>query len=145
MSSAKQGKYREQLFGQRLRSLGIDFVYPCSFLRLPDGQKYTPDFYIPKFDYYVEVVGSRQAYHDNKDKVDYAGQIFNLIRLRPNGELPILRHPASFRVCSVCHKKISPYGKMGLCSKHSGPAIIHRIYPNWENGPYRAARVKDRS
>ena len=38
-----------------------------------DGEKYSPDFYDGEMNVFIEVVGTRQAYSENKDK-------YNLLR-----------------------------------------------------------------
>lgn len=43
------------------------FHHPGNFC-LSNGRRYTPDFYCVEDDTYIEIVGSRQAYHQNKTK-----------------------------------------------------------------------------
>jgi len=57
---------------------------------------YTPDFYDTKRDVYIEVAGSRQAYHKNKEKYDLMAKRFPLVELEirtPNGELLDVNNP----------------------------------------------------
>ena len=44
------------------------WVHEPRFFYLPDGTKYKPDFYDARRDVYIEVIGSRQAFYQNKDK-----------------------------------------------------------------------------
>ena len=43
--------------------------YQPRIFYLSNGTKYTPDFYSPKLNTYYELVGTRQAYHSNKEKI----------------------------------------------------------------------------
>ena len=45
-----------------------NWIYHPALFRLPDGQKYTPDFYDIERGCFIEVVGSRQAFSENKNK-----------------------------------------------------------------------------
>lgn len=45
-----------------------NWVHEPRYFYLSNGTKYLPDFYDEKRDVYIEVVGSRQAYFNNKDK-----------------------------------------------------------------------------
>lgn len=60
---AMETEYKGILFRSRLEArwailfdaLELEWVYEPECFKLPSGLKYTPDFYIPKFDLYVEV------------------------------------------------------------------------------------------
>jgi hypothetical protein len=71
------------------------WVHEPRYFYLSDGTKYLPDFYDAKRDIYIEVVGSRQAYHLNKDKyVTFCNEYENIqleFRL-PSGEKLELRN-----------------------------------------------------
>lgn len=76
---------REQCFAKTFFN-GRPFEIP-SFFRLshPEMNRYTPDFYDIERNVYIEVVGSRQAYHQNKEKYEvfqetYPGIAFELRR-----------------------------------------------------------------
>ena len=42
-----------------------------------NGEKYTPDFYDGKRDVFIEVTGTRQAYHQNKHKYDLFVKLYS--------------------------------------------------------------------
>lgn len=44
------------------------WVHEPRFFYLSDGTKYHPDFYDAKRDVYIEVIGSRQAFYQNREK-----------------------------------------------------------------------------
>lgn len=44
------------------------FLYAPATFRLSNGERYTPDFYDKERKVFIEVVGTRQAYSQNKDK-----------------------------------------------------------------------------
>lgn len=55
-----------------------------------DEAKYTPDFYDRKENVFIEVCGSRQAYHKNLDKYKMFSEYFPGLKLEfraPSGEL----------------------------------------------------------
>lgn len=60
--------FREAEFLDRFRGMGMK-IEPCqaTFL-LSHNIKYTPDFFLPDLNTYVEVIGSRQAFHQNRKK-----------------------------------------------------------------------------
>ena len=62
------------------------YVYsPCMF-NLGAGTRYTPDFYDKARNVFIEVVGTRQAYSQNKDKYKLFAEFFPQLKLE-------LRHP----------------------------------------------------
>lgn len=67
---------------------------------LSDGTKYLPDFYDAKRDAYIEVVGSRQAYHNNKHKYVMFCNEYKNIQLEfrlPSGESLEIRNGRMMR------------------------------------------------
>lgn len=61
---------REHLFALHYFG-GRPYVYhPCAFY-LSNGRHYTPDFYDVDMNVFIEVVGSRQAYYQQKDRGTY--------------------------------------------------------------------------
>lgn len=78
---AIETEYKEILFRSRLEArwailfdaLNIEWVYEPDCFILSNNQKYTPDFYIPKFELYVEVKPSFSwqniDYHINRYKL----------------------------------------------------------------------------
>lgn len=59
----------EKHYADILTSQGIKYIFPVPMLNL-DATRYRPDFYLPEKDLYIEVVGTRQAYHANKHKYE---------------------------------------------------------------------------
>jgi len=62
--------------------------HPASFHI--DNDSYSPDFYDGETNTFIEVAGTRQAYHFNKQKYDLFHKIYPLIKLEvrtPDGEL----------------------------------------------------------
>lgn len=66
----KQSKMfpKERLFTQLLNKQKRKWVYAPHCFRL-NKTTYTPDFYLPEENLYIEIVGSRQAFHSNKKKI----------------------------------------------------------------------------
>jgi len=52
-----------------------NWLYEPVTFRLRAGS-YTPDFYDQRRDIFIEVVGSRQAYHQNKEKYEEMAKLF---------------------------------------------------------------------
>jgi len=79
----------EQIFARILKRKGIDFIYqpkPAFHMNyLGATITYRPDFYIPSEDTYYEVVGTRQAFHANKEK------LFLMFALRPEIKFRIVK------------------------------------------------------
>ena len=57
------------------------WVHEPRYFYLSDGTKYLPDFYDAKRDAYIEVVGTRQAYSNNKQKYQMFCQEYKGIQL----------------------------------------------------------------
>jgi len=47
-----------------------DWIHQPTIFRFTTGGSYTPDFYDKRKNVFIEVIGTRQAYHKNKDKYD---------------------------------------------------------------------------
>lgn len=60
--------YREVEFLKNIQSVGLNAEVCEKSFYLPNGTKYTPDFYIPAINTYVEVIGTRQAHELNRYK-----------------------------------------------------------------------------
>ena len=59
----------EKRFANLLTKQNKPWVYhPRHFDLYPRYRHYEPDFYLPDEDKYIEVVGTRQAFHSNKKK-----------------------------------------------------------------------------
>jgi hypothetical protein len=54
-------------------------AYPVMFY-LPNGIKYTPDFYDKRRNVFIEVIGTRQAYSLNKSKYDLLRKEYPLLQ-----------------------------------------------------------------
>ena len=66
-----------------------NWIYQPANFRL-DGIKYSPDFYDGKTNTFIEVSGSRQAYHISKNKYELFRKLFPLIKIEirtPDGDL----------------------------------------------------------
>jgi len=55
-----------------------NWIYHPTTFRL-NGTTYQPDFYDPESNVFIEVVGTRQAYHANKNKYHQMKKLFPLI------------------------------------------------------------------
>jgi len=61
---------RELTFSELLTSNGTEWVYePVRFILPEPHRSYTPDFYLPKEQRYVELIGTRQAYFSAAPKL----------------------------------------------------------------------------
>ena len=58
-----------------------NWQYHPAMFRLKDRMTYTPDFYDGVRNVFIEVIGTKQAYHQNKEKYDLFREIFPLIKL----------------------------------------------------------------
>jgi hypothetical protein len=80
-----------QFYDAHAETCGCDLKYePCRFMFEYLGKRthYMPDFHCPTSNIFFEVVGSRQAYYANKDKLDTfrtAFPLVNLMLVHPNG------------------------------------------------------------
>lgn len=61
---------RERLFALHYFGARPYIYHPCVFY-LDGGRRYTPDFYDTGMNVFIEVVGSRQAYYQQKDRGIY--------------------------------------------------------------------------
>jgi len=71
---------REQIFADLLTAQGKDFFYQPAVFHV-NGIQYRPDFYIPSEMIFYEVVGSRQAFHQNRQKIDYVRQAYPFVKI----------------------------------------------------------------
>jgi len=65
------------------------WIYQPAIFKL-NGQKYSPDFYDPARNVWIEVSSTRQAYHANKDKYQLFRELYphlNFEIRKPTGEL----------------------------------------------------------
>jgi hypothetical protein len=72
---------RERRFADLLDEQKREWVYPSPRFRL-GNTTYRPDFYLPKEDLYIEVVGTRQAYHNNRNKIAKFMEIYPKIKFK---------------------------------------------------------------
>lgn len=75
----------EQEFANYLIKNNIDFIFQPQYNLFADIG-YTPDFYSPSLNVFYEVVGSRQAFSQNKAKILLAMELSNLEIVKPNGD-----------------------------------------------------------
>lgn len=57
----------EVLYAKHLDELGIAWIYEPRFFKLSNGHRYTPDFYLPRYDEYHEVKGC--MYPQDREKI----------------------------------------------------------------------------
>jgi hypothetical protein len=57
----------EANYARILRYTNVKYVYESSFFRFKDGTSYTPDFYLPETDEYIEIKG----FYSDKDRLKY--------------------------------------------------------------------------
>ena len=80
---------REQQFARWLESRNRPYIYHPCYIRL-GLDKYQPDFLLTDTGEYIEVVGSRQAFHTNRWKIEKAQQAgFKILLFKPNGSAHI--------------------------------------------------------
>jgi len=76
----------EKKFSNYLDKQGYIYIYQPK-LNMPELSNYVPDFYCFDTDYFYEVIGTRQAYHQNKERLYQIQKIIKLIIVDPNGNL----------------------------------------------------------
>lgn len=74
----------EKQFAEILERRGSTYIYQPKDSRL-SGINYTPDFYIWTIDTFYEIIGSRQAFNQNRAKVLAAKDIVCLKIIKPDG------------------------------------------------------------
>ena len=62
--------HRERAFMFAMALCNKRLLYESQCFYLSDGTRYTPDFHCPKEDIYYELVGTRQAWHQSKRKLE---------------------------------------------------------------------------
>lgn len=70
---------KEKQFADLLDKQGRKWQYPSPRFKLKNTT-YRPDFFLPNENLYVEVVGTRQAYHINKKKIAQFKKLYSNIR-----------------------------------------------------------------
>jgi len=68
----------EILFAKYLDKLGIKWLYEPKFFDL-GNTTYTPDFYLPEFDYYIEIKGWWRD--DAKDKFEFFKKLYPKVKI----------------------------------------------------------------
>lgn len=120
---------KEKQFANLLTKQKKKWIYhPRHFDLYPHFRHYEPDFYLPKEDKYIEVVGTRQAYHSNKDKYQILKKLYpnvNLLILTWEGK-PFIAKDRRFRlpkgsyisvkISSNLHKKLKELSYKENCS-----------------------------
>ena len=69
----------EKKFAELLTKQKREWVYPAKRFNL-GKTTYRPDFFLPNEKLYIEVIGTRQAYHTNKDKIDKFKKLYPYIK-----------------------------------------------------------------
>jgi hypothetical protein len=122
---AQENHYRERDFKKNIEKLGIHAETCMDTFRLPNGENYTPDFYLPQINCYVEVIGTRQAYNYNIKKYQsiLSSPAINIMfitsdfsHLQP--ELFYRWKSTNCKVTNCKSKAMIKYIELGLCNKH---------------------------
>lgn len=103
--------------------------YEARVFRLSPHCSYTPDFYDAKRDVYIEVVGSRQAYNQNKVKYDFFQTQYPELKFelrRPDGEIFINRK----RMNLYCHEGIAK--QIGIHQSTLSNILTGRRRSSWD-------------
>lgn len=79
MNGVKKMFPREKQFADLLDKQNRKWQYPSPRFEIEDTH-YRPDFYLPDENLYIEVVGSRQAYHANKRKIEKFRKLYPHIK-----------------------------------------------------------------
>jgi len=77
---------REQEFLDKIADKDKTYIHHPQWFYLSNNTKYMPDFYCKEDDEFIEIAGTRQAYHANKDKYEllqkeYLGIKFKIVHL----------------------------------------------------------------
>lgn len=59
---------KEELYADLLNKQGRKWIYQPTYF-VVEGKRYIPDFYLPNENLYIEIIGSRQRLHQNKNKI----------------------------------------------------------------------------
>jgi len=74
-------RYRaERIFAKFLKESGLEFVYQPAVFHF-NGISYHPDFYIPKDQIFYEVIGTRQAYSQIRQKIEILKNIYPFLKI----------------------------------------------------------------
>ena len=96
---------KEKQFANILNKQNRKWKYPAKRFKLKNTT-YRPDFFLPDENLYIEVVGTRQAYHQNKHKI---AELKKLIIVDFEGhELKILVSKLKRLHCLRCGYKSTP-------------------------------------
>jgi len=99
---------REQQFANLLTKQKRKWIYHPKRFEIDDTH-YEPDFYLPKENLYIEVVGTRQAFHSNKEKYKKLKELFPNINLRiltVEGK-PYPPKKIKIKICPICKKEFT--------------------------------------
>lgn len=90
---------REQIFADLLTSQGKEYFYQPAVFHV-NGIQYRPDFYTPSDMTFYEVVGSRQAFSQNRQKIETVKKAYPFLKImivNPDGT-PYEHRPARIKV-----------------------------------------------
>jgi len=118
----------EKIYANYLDSKNIKWEYPSKTFVLK-GTTYRPDFYLPDMGKYIEVVGTRQAYHINKYKISL------FLKKFPNINFEIVNPDGSNFISNFDHKR------KDKINNYKGKSIS-RIQADINPKIYRDFRVK---
>ena len=96
MTSIQIKNKAEKQYAELLESKDIDYIYQPNSLCIDKDVKwkikYKPDFYLPKTNEYIEVVGTHQAFQQNKEKYKKVMDLgYKLKIVNSNGEMDRLQ------------------------------------------------------
>jgi len=96
MTSIQIKNKAEKQYAELLESKDINYIYQPNSLYIDKDVKwkikYRPDFYLPKTDEYIEIIGTRQAFYLNKEKYKNIMDLgYKLKIVNPNGEMDRLQ------------------------------------------------------
>ncbi len=101
----------EKQFADYLAKNKLHYIYQPKTKKLKE-LRYTPDFYVLQNHTFYEVVGTRQAYHQNKEKILKAKKIIKLKIVKPDGTIFITRKGNEFSRESFMKLKLTSLPKI---------------------------------
>lgn len=102
---------REQVFLDTIADKNKTYTYQPRWFYFADGSKYMPDFYCKEDDTYIEIVGTRQAYHQNRHKYlkmesEYPHTKFQVVKSKPKRKIPVGVYPDSIYQIKVAFQNV---------------------------------------
>lgn len=118
---------REQVFADLLTSQDKEFYYQPAVFHV-NGIQYRPDFYTPEDGVFYEVAGTRQAFNQNRQKID------------------LVRNAYPFLKIEIVNPDGTPYRFCGIRKSMNPPPrpFPKRFCHYWDLGRYRGLDVERR-